>query len=190
MNPAINPTLPGTLPPAAGTTNRNDLPGVRRRTNVPPTLLRSRTNITPAQRVQINRLAAELGMFRIGMQLGPQQRNQLMNALTAAGNPASPLPQASLQSLSDHLIAALSGLNLTSQQRQQAAVDLNMLLHSTKLAPSDTQMVIEDARNLLQTAGVNAEAIDTLTADFLTISQALRTGRPATTTSSSLQTPP
>jgi len=73
-NLVINPTVPGTLPPGAGGLDRGDTPGLSRRTDVPPSLLRNRTNITPAQRAQINRLASEFAMFRPGAQLGAQQR--------------------------------------------------------------------------------------------------------------------
>jgi len=91
--------------------------------------------------------------------------------------------------LADHLASALSGLNLTPQQRHQLAIDMNMMLYSGKLAPNDTQMVIGDARNLLQNAGVNAEAVNTLAADFASITRNLQSGS-AATTASPLQTQP
>jgi len=85
--------------------------------------------------------------------------------------------------LADNLAVAFSGLNLAPQQRHQLAIDLNLLLHSGDMVPSDTQMVIGDARNLLQTVGVNAEAINTLTADFASITHDLQSGSAASTSS-------
>jgi len=188
--PVINPNtavLPPPViapPPAVTTPPAANLPGLERRTNAPPALVfTNRTNITPVQRAQINRLVAELNMFRPGAQLGAEQRNRLANALSAAGNPATPVPQSTLIRLSDNLIVGLSGLNLTPQQRHQLAIDLNMLLHSGRLSPAETQIVINDVRNLLQRVGVNAEAVNTLTADLTGLSQSLQQGAAATTSS-------
>jgi hypothetical protein len=128
-------------------------------------------------------------MFRRGIPVSVQQRNRLLNALAVAGNTASPVAPVSLQTLADHLGSSLSGLNLMPQQRQQLAIDLNMLLYSNELAPSDTQIVIDDARNVLQKAGVNAQAIDILTTDFISINRDLQAGG-AATTSAPAQTKP
>jgi hypothetical protein len=150
----------------------------------------NRSTITPAQRAQINRLTAELNMFQRGTQLGPEQRARLANSLAAASNPASPVPQPALSRLANNLGNALSGMALTPQQRHQLAIDLNMLLHAGSLAPADVQLVLSDARTLLQNAGVNAEAVNAVTGDLTTLAGDLQSPAAPAATSSAAQPQP
>jgi hemoglobin-like flavoprotein len=129
----------------------------------------NRTNITPAQQAQINRLTAELNMFRPNAQITPDQRTAFANALMAAGNTANPPSQQVVARLADNLTGALSGVTLNQQQRHQLAIDLNMLLHADRLSSTDTQRVVNDARSLLSGLGVTPEQLNLVTTDLMTL---------------------
>lgn len=140
----------------------------------------SRQALTPAQRQHIDRLTL---VFH-GIKNSPvtsSQRQQILNALQNSipglrylerrsglgGIPPAPPPSAeSLSKLVDDLAAAWPGKAFTYQQKFQLAVDLNRVLTSANLTEGEVLVVVNDARRVLQQAGVNEESRNALIDDL------------------------
>ena len=113
-----------------------------------------RSNITPVQLQNINRLDIDLnGLGLPSRDINEQQRG-LLETLRAAPI-AQFRPSADvIARLAGTLAGAVPALNLTAQQRRQLAIDINLALNSGNLLPTESQRVLADAQSLLQRRSV------------------------------------
>ncbi|MBI4659670.1 MAG: hypothetical protein HY735_12590 [Verrucomicrobia bacterium] len=138
-----------------------------------PTNAPSRAALTPAQRLNIDRLAAVLHGIRIPP-VNNTQRYQILSTLRASVlGPIRP-PDAAIDKVVDDLIGAWPSKGLTFQQKFQLALDLNRVLNAENLSEAEVLMVVNDARRVLQTAGVARESVNTLIDDMTAIAGAVR----------------
>jgi hypothetical protein len=157
---------PGTTTNAAGTAlaPTNALPAGATATR-PGTAGAStnRSNITPVQLQNINRLAIDLNGLGLATRDPVEQQRGLIETLKAAPiAPIRPAP-ASITRLGESVAAVVPSLNLTAPQRRQLAIDLNLALNSGNLTPVEAQRVIADARAILQrSAAQNPDGVDRL----------------------------
>jgi hypothetical protein len=142
----------------------------------------SRQALTPAQRQHIDRLALVFHGIK-NPPVNSAQRQQILNALQDSipglryqerrsglgGIPPAPSPSVeSLSKLVDDLASGWPRKALSYQQKFQLAVDINRVLTSANLTEGEVLVVVNDARRVLQQAGVSEESrnamIDDLTA--------------------------
>jgi len=154
INAETGQVVPGTVagqgvPAAAVLTNRA-LAG-RPAVAIPP----PRSNITPAQMQNINRLVLDLHGLELTTRDPAEQKRSLMETLNAApAGDVRPAP-ALISRLASELATVLPTLNMTAPQRRQLAIDLNLALNSGNLSAVEAQRVVADARTLLQGSSVN-----------------------------------
>jgi len=144
----------------------------------------------------MNKLIADFTAIRPGTPATPAQRQALINTLRSIeagpyfGNVSPALDQLrprvaaklSLETatkLVDDLIAAWPAKGFTPQQRAQLALDLSRTVHSANLTQTEVQLVVNDARRILQSAGIRPEAIETLTNDLMAIVNEVKPPQPA-----------
>lgn len=109
----------------------------------------NRSNITPVQLQNINRLAIDLNGLGLATRDPAEQQRGLIENLKAAPV-ASVRPSAgSIERLGESVAAVIPTLNLTALQRRQLAIDLNLVLNTGDLTPAEVQRVIADARGIL-----------------------------------------
>ncbi|MBM3833427.1 MAG: hypothetical protein FJ403_09165 [Verrucomicrobia bacterium] len=156
----------------------------------------TRAAIAPIQTQMMNKLIADFTAIRPGTPATPAQRQALINTLRSIeagpyfGNVSPALDQLrprvaaklSLETatkLVDDLIAAWPAKGFTPQQRAQLALDLSRTVHSANLTQTEVQLVVNDARRILQSAGIRPEAIETLTNDLMAIVNEVKPPQPA-----------
>ncbi|MHC1769198.1 MAG: hypothetical protein AB9869_33770 [Verrucomicrobiia bacterium] len=109
----------------------------------------NRSNITPVQLQNINRLAIDLnGLGLVTRDPAEQQRGFIENLKAAPVSSVRP-SAGSIERLGESVAAVIPTLNLTAPQRRQLAIDLNLALNSGSLTPAEVQRVIADARGIL-----------------------------------------
>lgn len=122
-----------------------------------------RSNITPVQLQNINRLAIDLNALGIASRNPAERQRALIENLNAAPLAAVRPAADSVAKLGASLASVIPSLNLTAAQRRQLAIDLNLALNSGNLTAEEAQRVITDARNLLQPSAVkNPDGVEQL----------------------------
>ena len=111
--------------------------------------------IDPAQQANIDKLTEDIASIKPGVRVPLDQRAQIQADTLVLAKGAKPSGQ-SLTNLVKDLSLALAGksvaLNETSPT--QLARDINVVVNSMNLAPSQVQPVIIAARNTMLTSGV------------------------------------
>jgi hypothetical protein len=122
-----------------------------------------RSNVTPQQLENINRLDIALNAVRLPTRDQASQQQALLETLrTAPIGKTKPAPDI-LDKFGATLAEVVPTLNLTAQQRRQLAIDINMAVNSGNLSSVEAQRVLADARSLLQGSTVsNRRGVDDL----------------------------
>jgi len=130
----------------------------------------NRTNITPVQMQNINRLDLDLNGLGLATRDQAEQQRALIETLQAAPiGDTRPAPAAVVR-LGKDLATVIPTLNLTAAQRRQLAIDVNLALNSGSLSPIEAQRVLTDVRTLLQGSMVNnAQGVEQLFAAMSSI---------------------
>ncbi|MFO1497954.1 MAG: hypothetical protein U1G07_06095 [Verrucomicrobiota bacterium] len=130
----------------------------------------TRSNITPIQMQNINRLVIDLNALSSPVRDTSEHERGLAETLRAAPVGATRPSQDSIAKLGANLAAILPSLNLTAPQRRQLAIDLNLALNSGQLGPNEAERVMADARSLLQGSAIkNPTGVEQLLADLSAI---------------------
>jgi hypothetical protein len=118
------------------------------------TVAGGRTNITPEQLGNINRLSFALDGLGLPNRNQVDQNREIVEVLKAA--PLGPIrpPEASILMLGSNLVEAVPMLSLTAAQRRQMSIDVNLALNSDKLTSTSAQRVIDDVRTILEQSPV------------------------------------
>lgn len=126
-----------------------------------------RSNITPVQLQNINRLVTDLNALGMTTKDPAEQHRNLKDALEAAPVTQVRPPAEMIAQLTDNLVTVVPTLNLTAPQRRQLAIDLNLALNSASLSREEAQRVVADVRAVLRGGLLkNPEAVEQLISQF------------------------
>lgn len=150
--------------------------------------------MTPAQQVQVNRLAREILVVRTG-RMNLAQRQQLIAALrTSAAGPVRP-SEPLLIRLANDMVATVPRLNLNGPQTSQLATEVHRILNSSQLTPEQAQIALANAQQLISSSRFGVQHGQALIHDLVAITNELQNEAagaavPATTDPGLPQPPP
>jgi truncated hemoglobin YjbI len=99
------------------------------------------------------------------LQHDPSKKQQFINHLNVAPQGTAP-SKATVSKIADDLSAALSGKNISQEQRMKIAQYLRAFSNSSHLTPAQQQALLGDLQKVLPAAGVSSENASKVVTDF------------------------
>ena len=131
-----------------------------------------------AQQQLIDKLATDLALIKPGDAVTPEQKQQLQaDFLALAKGMAKPSKEVT-KKLADDLAAGLADKNVSTAKQIDLAKDINVVVNSMRLSPTQVQVFTTSAQSTLKNASVPDAAVQTINADLNAVIADLQKSRP------------
>jgi hypothetical protein len=131
-----------------------------------------------AQQQLIDKLAADLALIKPGATVSPEQKQQLQADFMALAKGMAKPSKEVTKKLADDLAAALADKNVSTAKQVDLAKDINVVVNSMRLSPTQVQVFTTSAQTLLKNASVPDATVETINADLNAIIADLQKSRP------------
>ena len=113
------------------------------------------SHMSTAQKVNVQKLQADVADIKSGSQVTQAQKDALANDLSSMAKGATKPSQASVSQLSQDLTTAMADGNISSADKAKLMKDVGTVMNSANISSAQINRAVADAQTIISASGIN-----------------------------------